>query len=200
MKSIAVAPHTFKDQLQFSEECASAAWVEWVYKAAFPGFASRTRIPKDGWGQRSGIDCLIVLERGKTLHAEEKFRSEIWPDVALEYISNDRTGAPGWVAKESATDYLVYFWVPAKCCITLPMQTLRVVWEHMGEQWIRLAKAKRSGFFHVVAPNHGYNTLSVAVPVHVLREAVSNAMCLHWLDGYGHVMRGEQLELRLGGG
>lgn len=118
--------------------------------------------------QRQGIDRVIHLSNGKTLYVDEKKREKDYGDILLEYISVDRTGAPGWMEKDLSIDYLAYAVMPCHRCYLFPWLMLRRAWLHYREQWIGKYETR-------VAKNSSYNTLSVAVPTAVLRSAVSQA-------------------------
>jgi hypothetical protein len=47
--------------------------------------------------QRQGIDRVIHLANGQTIYIDEKKRASVYPDILLEYISVDKTGALGMI-------------------------------------------------------------------------------------------------------
>ncbi|KKL71604.1 hypothetical protein LCGC14_2093270 [marine sediment metagenome] len=173
--------------MAFSEGYADAPWWEKIYRQAFPSMASMTYVKQDGWAQRGGIDRVITLRSGKGLWIDEKVRSEDRPDILLEYRSNDRTGALGWVAKDLATDYIAYAFIPSQRCYLLPFATLRRAWKEHAAEWIKLGELGRSshwregeGFYECRARNEGYWTISVAVPIPQLMAALTDAMVINW--------------------
>ena len=172
--------HDFEESLALSESYADAPWWEEVYRQAFPSMASMTCIRQDGWAQRGGIDRVIILRSGKSLGIDEKVRAEDWPDILLEYWSNRERRTPGWVAKDLATDYIAYAFIPSQRCYLLPFATLRRAWKENGAEWVALGKADADGFRIVPANNRTYTTISVAVPIPQLMAALADAMVIDW--------------------
>jgi hypothetical protein len=167
-----VAIHEFEASLEFSEQASEEAFWDAVYRAAFPNMVSHMSCPGDTESQRLGVDRVILLDNAEILKIDEKKRRGDWPDVLLEYLSNDRTGAPGWIEKNLRIDYLAYAFPEARRCYLIPWPGLRAAWKSNGADW----KLK---FPRVEAQNRDYKTLSVAVPVKVLYRAVNQAM---WID------------------
>lgn len=159
----------FTDDLAFSHAAEDLpCWLE-IYRQAFPTMSGMISHRKDGEHQRAGIDRSIILESGKQITIDEKIRRKNYPDIALEYISNDRTAAPGWVCKSLLCDYIAYAIKPSGKAYLLPVPQMQAAWVKNAETW------KRS-FFHPKAPNRGYNTISVAVPVDVLFQAIGKCL------------------------
>jgi hypothetical protein len=192
--------HRFEDDLRWSEQVAELPFWRRVYDATFPGIDAMTRVRRAGWAQQAGIDRRLHLVSGKTLDIEEKARREVYPDVALE-IRHDfgRYTRPGWTASDLGCDYVCYAWVPAERAVVLPFQTLRLVWERFGAQWVAASKERRSPFRSLRTFNSRgrYYTEGICVPVRVLLATIRDAMCLAWDDRHGYVIRGEQLALDL---
>ena len=172
--------HDFEESLDFSESYTDAPWWEEVYRQAFPSMVSMTAVRQDGWAQRGGIDRVIILRSSKTLSIDEKVRRKDRPDILLEYLSNDQTGALGWVAKDLATDYIAYAFIPSQRCYLLPFATLRCAWKEHAAEWIALGKAGDDGFRICPAKNPAYTTFSVAVPIPQLMAALTDAMVIDW--------------------
>lgn len=160
--------HKFREQLQWGEAQSYESFWDAVYKKAFPTMVNHMQCLGASSSQRMGIDRVIHLNNGKTLYIEEKKRREVYPDILLEYVSVDKTGAPGWMEKDMLVDYLAYAFMPTKRCHLYPFPILRRAWIEHRDDWI-------SRFRTVKAENEGYTTLSVAVPIGVLRMAVSSA-------------------------
>lgn len=139
-----------------------------VYRKAFPGLLNHMQCLGGSDNQRMGIDRVIQLSNGKTLYIEEKKRRESYPDILLEYVSVDTTGAPGWMEKDLIVDYLAYAFMPTKRCYLYPFPVLRRAWIKYRDEWIGRYKI-------VKAYNEGYTTISVAVPIEVLKQAVAVA-------------------------
>jgi len=193
----------FDEDLAWSHAQAKLPLWEETYRKAFPDFDSMTYVAKDGWAQRGGIDRRVHTTNGRTYDIDEKSRRDYWPaalphrkyfkphvtvfpDIALEYVSNDKTKAPGWIEKPLACDFLAYNILPLRQVYLLPMAQTQAVWQRYKWNWLE-------EFHWRPAKNRGYNTLFCPVPVPVLMRAVCEAMFFKhtWLDEYDqHVKRG----------
>jgi hypothetical protein len=162
--------HDFNERNAFSLKASDEPFWEAVYRKAFPNMTSMT-INNDLALQRIGIDRVIELSNGRTLHIDEKKRDRVYQDILLEYLSNDRTGAPGWVEKDLAIDYLAYAFMPTQRCYLYPWPLLRRAWIRYGEEWRRTYPPKK-------AENATYNTWSTPVPIPELRKAICQAMII----------------------
>lgn len=165
--------HKFQTSLAMAEAQLDAPWWEQVYRQAFPDFAGMYAVRQDGWAQRAGIDRLVILRSGRTVAIEEKIRTETWPDILLERWSDEQRRLPGWTQRDLACDYLAYALVPAQVCYLLPFQDLRRAWRRHGRAWIKRYREVR-------AENRGYTTVSVAVPVEQLLQALALGMRVSW--------------------
>jgi hypothetical protein len=161
--------HDFHERLAYSEAGSHEPFWDAVYRKAFPNLVSHTPCPGDFASQRMGIDRVIVLSSGDILKIDEKKRERQYEDVLLEYLANDMSGAPGWIEKDLAIDYLAYAFMPTRKCLLLPWLTLRRVWAGYGKRWLNTHPI-------IKAQNKNYKTLSVAVPIAELQSAVSKAM------------------------
>ena len=162
--------HDFKDSLAASHHASDLPIWEEVYRKAFaPHFASMTDHRGNGFWQQAGIDRTVTLATTAVYRIDEKIRKEPWPDIALEFLSNDRTGAPGWVCKPLLADYVAYAVLPLGICYLLPVIQLQQAWLSNGEEW-------RGRFKICKAHNSSYSTHSVAVPVDVLFKAIGKAL------------------------
>jgi len=160
--------HNFREQLNYSEVASDELfWLE-VYRKAFPNMVASALCSGDTISQRMGIDRAIILANGKTLYIDEKKRKEVWTDILLEFVSVDTSGAPGWIEKDLAIDYLAYAFMPTKKVYFFPWPFLRRAWLHYKNEWLSKYKI-------VVANNEGYKTKSVAIPIETLRNAVYKA-------------------------
>ena len=168
--------HDFHESLALSHEYADAPWWREVYLQAFPSMESSVCVRDDGWAQRGGIDRVLTLSSGRTVSIDEKVRAEDWPDILLEYWSDESRKIRGWVAKDLACDFIAYAFIPSRRCYLLPALTLRRAWQENRKQWV--AQYKR-----VEAQNNGYMTVSVPVPIAVLMESLSDAMLVRWNNG-----------------
>jgi hypothetical protein len=160
--------HDFEVNLAWSEAAGYEPFWDAVYRKAFPNLLNHMQCNGDTASQRMGIDRLILLSNGRTLYVDEKKRREVYTDVLLEYISVDRTGAPGWMEKDLSIDFLAYAFIPNRECYLFPWNMLRRAWLQFGERW-------KQRYQKVTAKNDGYYTVSVAVPIQVLQRAVCTA-------------------------
>lgn len=163
-----VPMHDFQSQLAWSEEMGCEPFWDAVYRKAFPNLVNHMPCPGDVDSQRQGVDRLLFLSNNLTLRIDEKKRRVDYGDVLLEYVSVSTTGAPGWIEKDLAIDYLAYAVIPKMRCRLYPFQMLRRAWLKYKCDWI--AKYRK-----IVARNAGYETISVAVPANVVNAAVSQA-------------------------
>lgn len=170
--------HDFRRSLQESQRHADAPWWEQVYREAFPTFEGMTYVAGLGSGQRDGIDRILTLASGRTVAVDEKVRALDYDDFCLEYWSvkhktNASKDEPGWVAKDLRCDYLAYAFVPSGRCYLLPFHDLRRAWRSNHEQWVRTHR-------RVEADNGHYVTVSVAVPIVEVLQALSDATLVHF--------------------
>lgn len=163
--------HNFNERLAWSEQGSTEPFWDAVYRKAFPNLVNHMQCLGDTASQRMGIDRLIHLSNGRTLYVDEKKREKDYGDILLEYVSVDRTGAPGWMEKDLAIDYLAYAVMPCHRCYLFPWLMLRRAWLHYREQWIGKYKT-------CPAKNGSYTTLSVAVPTAIVLGAVKQAMLI----------------------
>lgn len=166
--------HDFDDKLAQSHAAADLPFWGQVYKEAFPKMRDMIDTREDGWHQRAGIDRRIILDPIGEVFIDEKVRGRdkrgnVYEDIALEYVSNDRRNDPGWVCKPLAANYIAYAIAPIGLCYLLPVTPLQEAWRRYGEAW--LAEYRKP--FHC-APNKNYTTLFVPVPVPVLFAAIGN--------------------------
>jgi hypothetical protein len=165
--------HSFRRSLAVSAEQADNPIWDQVYKKAFPTLAATVCARADGWAQRGGIDRVLILASGKSLHVDEKVRETDYGDVLLEYWSDVDRRVPGWVAKDLACDYIAYAVLPSKICYLLPFHALRFAWRENRHDWTKRHR-------RVEADNGNYMTVSVAVPTAELFDAMRDAMSVTW--------------------
>ncbi len=167
---------------EFSDEVSAMGFWDRVYDKAFVD-VEHTEICTNKYWQKQGVDRVVYLSNGHTYHIDEKTRRRVWPDILLEYVSNDTTGALGWMEKELSLDYLAYAFLPTKKVYFFPWPMLRRAWNFHKDEWIDLAKSHdNNGYRIVAADNPGYTTWSVAVPIKTLREKVHTATIIQ-LEG-----------------
>lgn len=163
------AVHDFTESLAASHRASDLPIWEEIYRKSFPDFLAMVDHRQDGEHQRAGIDRSVILENSKQILIDEKIRWKPYQDIAVEYLSNDRTGAPGWACKPLRADYIAYAIAPLGMCYLLPVIQLQQAWRRKGEIW-------KASCFIVRAPNSGYTTLSAAVPVHELFSEIGRAL------------------------
>ena len=156
-------------------------WEECYQKAFAPYFASMTSHRRDGFWQRDGIDRTVVLTTSKVYRIDEKIRWKSYNDVLLEFMSNDKTCSPGWVCKPLMCDYIAYAIAPAGLCLLLPVVQLQQAWERNGQKW-------KSIYRTLVAKNNTYNTLSIAVPIDALFNAIGAALRISFTPMVEHIL------------
>ena len=160
--------HDFQEQLAFSETASDEPFWDAVYKKAFPNMVSHMLGCGDVESQRQGIDRIILLASGRVLKIDEKKRKKEYDDILLEYVSVDTTGAPGWIEKDLAIDYLAYAFMQSERVYLFDWCMLRRAWLYHKNAWLVHYKIPP-------ARNDQYNTLSVAVPITELLRVVKNA-------------------------
>lgn len=163
--------HDFQDCLQRSHDAHDLPIWEQMYRQAFPEMVAMHDHRDDGYWQRAGIDRSIVLRSSKQILVDEKIRGrnrttgKVYRDIALEYVSNTSTGAPGWIEKALAADYIAYAIAPLGKGYLLPVVQLQSAWSKQKPAWLDRYSFRR-------APNNGYYTLFCPVPVDVLFPAI----------------------------
>lgn len=163
----------FVADLDWSHQQSDQSWWGAVYRDAFVGFSGMRDVRQDGWAQRGGIDRLVDLRDGTTLKVDEKVRRTVYPDICLEYWSDMERKVRGWVAKDLTCDYIAYAFEPTGVCYLLPFQTLRRAWRSNCDAWVerhrRVEAVNRQG-------GRCWTTVSVAVPIPVLLDAIRDAI------------------------
>lgn len=163
---IATPIHNFDERLAWSETASCEPFWDAVYKKAFSNLVNHMQCSGNTASQRQGVDRVLHLSNGKTLYVDEKKRSQVYPDILLEYVSVSTTGAPGWIEKDLVIDYLAYAFMPTKRVYLFSWPMLRRAWLRYGREW-------RDKYPRIVAMNREYETHSVAVPISVLQRAVA---------------------------
>ena len=160
--------HDFNTDLAYSEKASEEPFWQAVYRKAFPDLACFMANDHDNIAQRRGVDRVLLLNNQRVVYIDEKKRREVYQDILLEYISNDRTKAPGWINKDLAIDYLAYAFMPTYRCYLLDWLMLRRAWLRFGDDWKRR-------YPNIEAKNKSYSTWSVAVPITILCKVIQQA-------------------------
>ena len=159
----------FKECYQIAEDGRCEPFWNDVYKKAFPNITNHMPGKKEYChSQKMGVDRIIYLENGKVLTLDEKVRTRVYEDIALEFLSNDMSGAPGWMEKDLAIDYLAYAFLPIKTAYLFDWRMLRLTWVKFKNQW-------KKEFPVIKAENATYHTHCVCVPIRVLRVECSKS-------------------------
>lgn len=167
--------HDFQESLAQSHAASDLPFWEEAYKNAFPTFQTMVDHRKDGTHQRAGVDRSVILESGRCIWVDEKIRGKnkstglVYDDIALEFVSNDRANAAGWVEKPLLCDYIAYAIAPLGKCYLLPVEQLQAAWAKNCDKWKQKYGVRR-------APNKGYCTLFTAVPPSVLYPAIGSLL------------------------
>jgi hypothetical protein len=172
--------NNFAADLAWSHGQSDQPFWEPVYRKAFPTLASCVNVPADGWQQRAGVDRVLVLSDSKTLYVDEKVRRKDRPDIALEIYSDERAKKKGWAIKPALSDFIAYAFLPTQTCFLLPFHLMQRALRDNWVTWTSNAEQSRLGFQQVRAQNPGYTTLSIAVPIMVLLDAMSDSMVVTW--------------------
>lgn len=165
----------FRTDLAYSEDPDDERFWEAIYRQAFQAFLRCMAAPGDTVSQRKGIDRIVMLTNGIVLKMDEKKLRHDYPHMFLEYISNDRTGAPGWIEKELEIDYITYAFMPTRRAHLVPWIPLQRAWQMNKAGWIAMAQEERDGFRMVITENRGYRTHGVAVPWRHIFPAIARA-------------------------
>ncbi len=161
--------HSFHDKNEWANSPEHEEFLLEVYRGMFPSMVGNVKITVNCDAQHMGVDRLLVLGNNATIRIDEKLRAKDYDDFLLEFVSNTKTRAPGWMDKDLAIDYLAYAFLPTRRCYLLPWHPLRRVWLLARERWIGSRPVK-------VAKNNGYDTLSVAIPTWELLREVREAL------------------------
>lgn len=181
--------HRFDASRAAGERGVDKRFMEAVCRKAFPGHAGLIWNTRVNAAQYLGIDLVVVLSSGAKISIDVKCRGREFNDVLLEDLSDAARRTPGWMNKDLQIDFLAYCFQDSLRCYLFPWPTLRRVWlanrrSWFGEvpnnlPWARTEKGwkKRgnNGFWKIAARNPTYTTLSLAVPIRVLRAAISDA-------------------------
>lgn len=137
-----------------------------LYQSIFKGEALRN---KDKFLQKAGVD-VIIKKGSKEIHIEEKIRQKYYPDILLEYLSNKEKLIKGWIEKELSTDWLSYVCIQNKKVSLFPWPLLQLAWQRNRETWKSIYRIVEAYNYD---GNHGYTTVSVAVPRSVIEKEIT---------------------------
>lgn len=165
--------HDFTECLEQSHQCEDAPyWIE-IYQNAFPNLQAAISHRKDGQHQRNGIDRSLILDNGKQLFVDEKARFGKYGayrgDILLEYVSNNVTGALGWVEKPLLADYIAVAFTVSGHAFLLPVPQMQAAWQKHKDEWV-------SKYSVPPAQNRSYQTLNCCVPTSELYAAIGKML------------------------
>lgn len=171
--------HNFRDSLSMSHAASDLPIWEEVYRKAFPEMVAMIDHRQDGEHQRAGIDRSVILANSKQILIDEKVRDKAYPDVLIEFVSNDQTGSPGWAEKSLRCDFIAYCKKPKKVCFMLPVIQFQTAWRKNKDQWLY-----EYGFKSAENTDSNgrflYNTLSCPVPDNILFPAIGQCLRVNW--------------------
>ena len=160
----------FRADLEWSHKCEEGDCWRQIYRQAFPRMVAMHNHREDGQHQRAGIDRSVVLDNGKCVWVDEKSRRIAdTGDIMLEWLSNDRSGAPGWAVKPLLAHYIAYAFMPTGTAYLLPVEQMQGAWDRHGSAWREKYGDRR-------AINNGYSTVSTPVPISVLYSAIGQML------------------------
>lgn len=163
--------NNFHNDLAFSESSRTSDFWLKAYKNFFVDF-SGWEYCNDLSSQKIGIDRIVYTSGNKRgYYIDEKTRRKFYNDILIEDVSNDNTGAAGWINKDLSIDFLAYAFINVKRVYIFPWPALRRVWHYYGKEW-------RSNCRKITAKNKGYNTISYAVPTDLLIDKVNKSMVI----------------------
>ena len=161
-----VKTHSFQKQLAYANDQEDMRQA--VYPTVF-GQGCQWKPEADKSIQRKAVDCWVSSPVWPGLLAvEEKIRRKNRSDALLEYESGSY---PGWIEKRDVLTNTFLYVYPGRVLV-LPWDGLAKAWDERGERWKELGYREEAGCRLVSAHNPGYDTLSVAVPITTLLEAV----------------------------
>jgi hypothetical protein len=166
----------FHVDLKYSQDKTEDQIINDFYRKFFPNMKEvKATSNFNLTAQKSGIDKIITLNNGKEIKIEEKKRRTDYGDILLEEWSNFEKKKKGWTGDPGKTsDYIIYVILPK--IYIFPYDILQLAWRENYFTWLNKAKDNKDGFKYVEAPNPGYTTTNVAVPINILFEAIQNIM------------------------
>lgn len=158
-----------------------------IYRIAFPDFCfweTETDVER----QQVGIDRYIVLWGDTTLTFDEKLRKphvREYPDILLEYLSNDQFNTLGWMDKDLECDFIAYAWLSTGKCWFLSFPVLKRTWNSMREIWLDRFEHKFADNIDERPGCPDYRTRCVAVPIKEIQRYLNGKeMFMVAIDNY----------------
>jgi hypothetical protein len=154
-------PNDCKTNLNQSNRDQKHPKIQEVIRTMFPGCTQIEYHDDDLEKQAVGVDASVFTEEEYQVEIKLRYRNSrsgrVYDDLLIEYVSNDVSDAPGWIEKETHSDYFLYLIPEGGRGYKLPVGAMQAIWRHLGEKWKRAYKTLK-------APNRQYNTLNVPVP------------------------------------
>jgi hypothetical protein len=169
--------HDFTERLAWSEKHADEVFWSAAYKQFFPSMINAMQASGDYPTQRLGVDRLVYLNNDRIVRIDEKKREKEYSDIALEFVhttgkshmsKRKAQNYQGWMEKNLVIDYIAYSFMPSKRVYFLDWLILRRAWMENKDEW-------KQKYFISHAPNRGYFTHSVCVPIDVLMSAMGSS-------------------------
>lgn len=161
--------HDFKYDLVESKK-HTLFW-EVFCQSVFEDYVGSTTHYNNRAAQDVGIDRRVFHRGGRKSYLDEKTRRNYYPDILLEYMSNNVTRAVGWIEKEQRITYLAYGF-------PYNLEAYLIPWIALQEAWYRNKKKWWHDYDHKNGRNHGYVTYSLAVPIEEILSKVKG--CQIW--------------------
>lgn len=167
----------FNEQLATSHDQATNACLRQIYEAYYGKDIKIVDRMEYGEHQKAGIDKEIHLPNGRIVTVDEKIRQprpdgRAFNDILLEYISNDKTGALGWVCNPNLRcDDILYVNDPLGKAYFLPTIALQAAWRFNCSEL-------HAKYGSVRAKNNGYYTISTPVPTDVLLNLITRELAV----------------------
>jgi hypothetical protein len=96
----------FRQDFEYADNPENRARVEAIFQREWPGIAVE-RASKEDDLRHVDFWCDGL---GKRLGVDVKVRRADYPDVLIEYVSKQETGAPGWSVIDGLTTHDLYLW------------------------------------------------------------------------------------------
>lgn len=169
--------HDFNASKAKAQEVELLPFWDNIYEQAFaPHTVVDVEIISNEREQKLGIDKKITLSNGKIVYVDEKARHSVYSDILCEVWSNKQRQLKGWLMKEADTDWIVYAFMPNSQCLFIPFKGLQAQFKKHIHHWYELAKERDYGFYVVEAHNKTYNSVSLAIPISVIKCLLPETM------------------------
>ena len=133
------------------------------------GSGSRVESVTDLTLQKVGADIKVTLKSGDSFYVEEKIRLTTYPDLLLETKSSIERNTPGWIEKESISEWLVYFCKDTKRIFVMKMKDIQTEYNERKTAWLDRHRIVTS------STDNLYHSRNVAVPWSDIRSKVFTA-------------------------